>query len=139
MASGRIQRRLSFCDYTIQYKDRKTMANADALSLLQLKTPETEVPRPPELVHVTYSHIRVWTDCDPTLSKVRRWVQEGWQARAKRDPDLQPYCQRRDELSTEGGCLLWGSQVVVPPRGRKRALSILHEALPGIIRMKALA
>ena len=115
------------------------MANADALILLQLKTCETEVPRPPELVHVTYSQIGVWTDRDPTLSKVRKWVQEGWPARAQRDPDLQPYCQRRDEVSTEGGCLLWGSRVVVPPRGRKRALSILHKALPGIVRMKALA
>ena len=87
----------------------------------QLKTLQREVPRPPELVRLveycdstplTSSQIRVWTDHDPTLSKVRKWVQEGWPARAQGDPDLKPYCQRRDELSTEGGCLLWGSRVV---------------------------
>ena len=66
-------------------------------------------------------------------------MQEGCPARAQGDPDLKPYCQRRDELSTEEGCLMWGSRMVVPPRGRKRALSVLHEAHPGIVRMKALA
>ena len=151
MASGRIQRWaliLGGYDYAIQYKEGKNMANADALSRLPLKTPETEVPRPPELVHLveyldstplTSSKIRVWTVHDPILSKVMKWVQEGWPARAQTESDLQPYFQRRDELSTEGGCLLWGSRVVIPPRGRERALKLLHEAHPGIVRMKALA
>ena len=124
------------------------MANADALSRLPLKTPETEVPRPPELVHLveyldstplTSSKIRVCTVHDPILSKVMKWVQEGWPARAQTESDLQPYFQRRDELSTDGGFILWGSRVVIPPRGRERALKLLHEALPGIVRMKALA
>ena len=151
MASGRIQRWaliLGGYDYAIQYKEGKNMANADALSRLPLKTPETEVPRPPELVHpveyldstpLTSSKIRVWTVHDPILSKVMKWVQEGWPARAQTESDLQPYFQRRDELSTEGGFLLWGSRVVIPPRGRERALKLLHEAHPGIVRMKALA
>ena len=66
-------------------------------------------------------------------------MKEGWPAQAQQDPNLQPYCQQRDELSTEVGCLLWGSRVIVPPRGRKRALTILYEAHPGVVRMKALA
>ena len=151
MASGRIQRWaliLGGYDYSIQYKEGKSMANADALSRLPLKTSEVEVPRPLELLHLvkyldstplSSSQIRVWTDHDPTLSRVRKWTQEGWPVRTQRDVDLQPYCHRRDELSTEGGCLLWGSRVVMPPKGRKRALSLLHEAHPGIVRMKALA
>ena len=47
MASGRIQRWaliLGGYDYAIQCKEGKNMANADALSRLPLKTPETEVP-----------------------------------------------------------------------------------------------
>ena len=134
MASGRIQRWaliLGGYDYAIQCKEGKNMANADALSRLPLKTPEKEVPRPPELVHLveyldstplTSSKIGVWTVHDQILSKVMKWVQEGWPARAQTESDLQPYFQRRDELSTEGGCLLWGSRVVIPPRGRERAL-----------------
>ena len=56
MASGRIQRWaliLGGYDYTIQYKEGKNMANADALSRLPaLKTLQKEVPRPPELVRL---------------------------------------------------------------------------------------
>ena len=45
----------------------------------------------------------------------------------------------RQELSIQAGCLLWGSQVVIPSQGRKEVLSILHETHPGVSRMKRLA
>jgi hypothetical protein len=45
---------------------------------------------------------------------------------------------RRYELSVEEGCLLWGNRVVVPQKGRK-VLEMLHEAHPGIVRMKGFA
>ena len=35
--------------------------------------------------------------------------------------------------------MLWGNGVVVPAKGRKRALEMFHEAHPGIARMKSLA
>ena len=43
---------------------------------------------------------------------------------------------RRDELSVEEGCVLWGHRVVVPEKGWSRVLEVLHEAHPGIARMK---
>ena len=55
------------------------------------------------------------------------------------DEQFQPYVRRKDELSTEGGCVLWGSRVVLPLRGRRRALDLLHELHPGIVQMKLLA
>ena len=64
---------------------------------------------------------------------------EGWPDQPDSDQELAPYVQRRLELGVEGGCLLWGCRVVVPPRGRKRALQMLHESHPGMVRMKALA
>ena len=36
-------------------------------------------------------------------------------------------------------CLLWGSRLVIPPTGRKLLLEELHEAHPGISRMKSRA
>ena len=152
MASGRIQRwalTLGGYNYSIQYKEGKAMANADALSRLPLHTSRPEVPRPTELVNLmehldstplTSTQIKAWTDTDPTLSKVRRWVQEGWPSQDVEDrEDLLPFQRRRYELSTEGGCVLWGSRVVVPKKGRRRALDLLHEAHPGIVKMKTLA
>ena len=152
MASGRIQRWaliLGGYDYTIQYKEGKSMANADALSRLPLKSSRAEVPRPPELVRLvehlastplSCTKIRLLTDHDPILSRIRKWVQEGWPTREQSvNPDLQSYSRRKDELSTEGGCVLWGSRVIIPIKGRRRALDMLHEAHPGIVRMKSLA
>ena len=46
---------------------------------------------------------------------------------------------KRYELSAEEGCLLWGVRGVIPPPGRKHMLHELHQAHPGIERMKGLA
>ena len=42
--------------------------------------------------------------------------------------EFQPYIKRKLELSVEGGCVLWGCRVVIPKKGRDRALRMLHEA-----------
>ena len=55
------------------------------------------------------------------------------------DATLQPYFNRKDELSVVDGCVLWGSRVVIPPPGRKLVLSQLHDTHPGITKMKCLA
>ena len=142
MASGRIQRwalLLSAYDYTIRYKQGKTNANADALSRLPLSSDTRKTPIPAEVIHLmehldatplSSSQIRQWTDQDLTFSKVKRWVMEGWPDQPDSDEELALYVQRRLELGVEGGCLLCGCRVVVPPRGRKRALQMLHESHP---------
>ena len=35
--------------------------------------------------------------------------------------------------------MLWGSRVVIPSKGRSRALTMLHETHPGIVPMKSVA
>ena len=81
------------------------MANADALSRLPLRTTHSEVPQPPELVHLveyldstplSCTQIRTWTDHDPILSRVKRWVQEGWPAQDRRNLTICP-SERRVE------------------------------------------
>ena len=42
------------------------------------------------------------------------------------------------ELSVHHGCLVLGSKVVIPARGRELLLSELHEGNPGVVRVKAL-
>ena len=37
------------------------------------------------------------------------------------------------------GCVVWGSQVIIPPPGRKWVVEELHETHPGIVKMKNLA
>ena len=52
---------------------------------------------------------------------------------------LKPYLTRMSELTTEGGCVLWGRRVIIPVNLRKQVLKELHEVHPGMVRMKALA
>ena len=151
MASARIQRwalTLSAYTYTIQYKAGRDHANADGLSRLPLGDAPTEVPKPAETIllmdHLAASpvsarHIRLQTDHDPTLSKVRKFVQHGWPAELPDTSDMHPFHRRRYELSVEDGCLLRGSRVVVPPKLRSKVVDELHEGHPGIAKMKSLA
>ena len=87
---------------------------------------------------ITAIQIKQWTARDNVLSRVLKYVQHGWPELVD-DVDLKPYFARRSELSLHDGCLLWGSRVVIPPRGREEILQVLHESHIGISRMKSLA
>ena len=149
MASARLQRwslLLGAYQYRIQYKAGPEHANADALSRLPLPSCPAQVPLPPETIKlmehldstpVTSSQIRTLTSWDLGLSKVKQFVQHGWPRST--EPELKPFAVCKDELSIQDGCLLWGGRVVVPPRVREEVMLELHEAHPGIARMKGLA
>ncbi len=150
MASACIQRwalTLGAYDYTIVHRPGKEHANADLLSRLPLPESPEEVPLPGETVLLmeclqstpaTAQHIKAWTNKDRVLARVRNLVLRGWPDSVT-DGELQPYHRRRDELSVQDGCVLWGSRVIVPRPGQSVVLEELHQCHPGIVRMKALA
>ena len=151
MASGRVQRwalTLGAYSYTIRFLKGSDNSSADAVSRLPLPVTREEPPKPAEVIHLmevmdasplTSSQIRVWTEQDPILAKVKNFVLTGWPDNKPNEEQLRPYSNQRRELSIEQGCLLWGSRVVVPEKGRKRVVHMLHQAHPGISRMKSLA
>ncbi|XP_035806354.2 uncharacterized protein K02A2.6-like [Amphiprion ocellaris] len=150
MASARVQRwalTLSAYQYRILYKAGSENANADAFSRLPLPDTPSLCSLPPETVFllerlstslVTAKQIKMWTDRDPVLSQVKRWLMQGWPAAVEQE-ELKPYARRQQELSVQDGCVLWGSRVTVPPPGRAQIMEVLHEAHPGVSRMKSLA
>ena len=150
MASARLQRWaliLSAYQYRIVHKPGKENANADVLSRLPLPECPSEVPLPGETVllletleasPVNAKQIAKWTERDPVLSKVKKWLTDGWPER-EREEDLRPYRQRKDELSLQDGCILWGQRVIVPEPGHKLVVEELHAGHQGISRMKSLA
>ena len=85
----------------------------------------------------TFAHIKSWTSRDPLLSKVRKMLLQGWQYTT--DEAVKPFQRRKDELSMQDGCILWGSRVIIPPPGRQKVIDELHAAHPGISSMKSLA
>ena len=88
-----------------------------------------------EALPVTGEEITSATLTDPTLHKVLQYTRKGWPSNTPQH--LQPYHSRRDELSVEGDCLLWGTRVVVPQQLRATVLDELHQGHPGVVRMKA--
>ena len=137
---------LAAYEYKIAYKAGTTNANADTLSRLPLSKMPESVPVPGETIllleHLDHTpinsqHIREWTRCDPVLSKVHQFTLP--LLHHCQEVQLHPYLSRKAELTIEGGCVLWGNRVIVPPQGQAQVIAKLHEAHPGISRMKALA
>ena len=77
------------------------------------------------------------TQTDQILSQILLYIRNGWPDVI--DTDFRPYFHRRNELTTEAGCLLWGMRVVIPELCRKDVLKELHASHPGMVKMKSLA
>ena len=77
-------------------------------------------------------------DCrDTVLSRVAKQVLSGWSSTAEKT--FISYQRRRDELSWEDGCVMWGNCVVLPEISRQKVLLELHVGHPGMSRMEGIA
>ena len=112
------------------------MSNADALGRLPSPVTTSLAELPGDLLHLLHhlettsisaAGIKRWTAKDPVLSRVLVYVMHGWAAQ-DRSEDLEPYRVREKELSTLGGCLFWGTRVIVPQKGRRLVLEELHKS-----------
>ena len=115
-ASNRIQRwalTLSSYQYTIACRTTQQHANADAMSRLPLSEVPQKTVVPPEFVlmvekldeaPITAAQIAAWTQRDPLLSDVLRYIQDGWPTSAS--DELKPYWMKRAELTSHAGCVM---------------------------------
>lgn len=149
MAAARLQRwaiKLSAYTYDIKFRSTSEHSNVDGLSRLPLNHVGTEgYSLEPALFNicqleslpVTATQLATATRKDSTLSKVLRYTLKGWPSEVP--PDVSPFFSRRDELTVENGCILWGSRVLIPEKLRERMLKELHRDHPGICKMKGIA
>ena len=151
LAAARLQRwavLLSGYDFDIIFKNSADNANADFFSRFPLQSLADDEDLDPDVHYVfatvtdelpvTAAEIAQATKTDSLLVKAYEYTSSGWPGTCP-SPELRPFWNRRDELSLENGCLLWGRCVIVPFRFQKRLLEELHECHPGMCRMKALA
>eukprot|EP00731_Ephydatia_muelleri_P013854 Em0007g1164a len=149
-AASRLQRQalfLSAYTYTMRYRSTTQHANADALSRLPSKqqdqAPEDSddstayLVQQLELLPVTALSLKAGTLKDPELTRVMTFAQSGWPRSISED--LKPFFVRRDELTIEQGCLMWGARAVIPQKYRSKVLDELHGGHLGVVKMKALA
>ena len=116
------------------------------MSRVPLKVTDTAAQGEPQIFNlqdhdqplpVQATEVAAATRKDPQLSRVLLCFRNGWPQQVSEE--LQPYARKRDELSIEGGCILWGTRVVLPRKLRARVLQELHRGHPGIVKMKQLA
>ena len=130
-------------DYDITYRRSEEHSNADFLS----RAPTNVATENLELdvnyfthtndLPITAKEIGSATMKDPVLSRVKAFVMHGWPGKV--DANLEPYHRRRDELSVDQNCVLWGLRVIIPERHQSALLQQLHEYHFGIVRTKAIA
>eukprot|EP00731_Ephydatia_muelleri_P025658 Em0017g741a len=90
-----------------------------------------------QMLPVTSGKLKAYTARDTILSQVLTYTRQGWPTKI---PDaMKPFWTRRDEITIEGDCLLWGLRVLVPQKLQVQVLEELHQGHPGASRMKALA
>ena len=65
------------------------------------------------------------------------YIRVGWPKEVAEQ--LKPFFNRKEELTVEGDCVLWGIRVVIPNKLQKEVLQELHLNHPGISRMKSIA
>ncbi|KAK7909595.1 hypothetical protein WMY93_014279 [Mugilogobius chulae] len=135
---------LSAHQYEIRYRKSDQHQNADGLSRLPLPTKHSEHTQA-EIFYfkevtatpVSSAHVRRHTRTDPVLSEVMDIVTRGRGGEVTLK--LKPYMVRRNELSVQSGCLLWGYRVIIPPPLREKLLADLHIGHCGVVRMKEIA
>ena len=150
-SSSRIQRWALFLQaysFDLYHRSGALLGTADALSRLPLKCSTDATPVPAEWKSlvcfldnspVTSIDIRNQSRIDPIISKVIKFTENGWPSHTLAEPDLAPYSRKREELSLQYGCLLWGARIIIPPKLRNSIIEELHSGHAGSTRMKELA
>ncbi|XP_055522812.1 uncharacterized protein K02A2.6-like [Wyeomyia smithii] len=145
-------------DFSIEYISTDKFGNADVLSRVinqHIKPDEDFVVACASLkedlrsvivsstknLPLSFSMVEEATKCDPTLSKLYRFVSDGWPKKRMdvKDWEMQRYFDRQEALSIVQGCVMFGDRLIIPAQYRKRCIIQLHEGHPGAQRMKAIA
>ena len=136
---------LSAYSYDILFRPTGSHGNADDLSHLPLPESTLQTIADDATVFnltqiqslpVFSSEVEAATQSDLLLSRVLRYVRQGWPLQV---PEFShPYWLKRNELMVEEDTVKWGVQVVVPSKLRTQVLEELHQGVPGVAWMKAL-
>ena len=99
-----------------------------------------------ESLPVTTDTVRRCTRTDRELSQIYEYTLSGWpksvsqHMHGKDLPDQSCiFFNRRNEMSINQGCLVWGTHVVIPKSLREQLLHEVHTGHLGIVRMKHVA
>ena len=149
LAAARLQRwalLLSAYQYKIEFRPTQAHANADALSRLPLAklNPDGYASDPAilnisqmESLPVTAAELWKATAKTQDSEFLFHYTKEGWLMQV--EESLRPFWRRRNDLTLEKECVLWGIRVVVLEVLCERLLKELHHDHSGMLRVKTVA
>ena len=73
---------------------------------------------------------------DKVCQQITEFWQSGWPDKKSLSVTVQPYFPMAAEFSVEGGLLMRGSRIVIPPALRKELLDKIHEGHQGITKCR---
>ena len=128
--------------FSIHEGDDKPLLDSNMIAKMSKKDPG--------IAKAIYSTLEGWNEqssksavCNPDRGGRRQRTvcnpDRGGRQELDENPEFGAYYQRRNELSVESGCLLWGHRVVIPKELRPEVLKLLHATHMGITSMKNLA
>ena len=147
-SASRLQRYAVFLSgftYDIMYRNTKKHTNADALSRSPIKSNDDKEEDAVDIFNVsqienlpvTAKEISKETQRNATLSRVYQYAITGWNKPS--DDTLMPFYTRRNEITIQNGCLMWGIRVIIPTKFQQKVLDTLHASHLGVVKMKGIA
>ena len=146
-SNGVVVRKSSIRKLPIVVRDSAGNANADFYSRFPIPSQADDDLDPDEHyvcatttdeLLITAAEIAECTKKDSFLVKVYECTSSGWPGSSP-SPELKPFWNRRDKISLENRCLLWGRHVIIPFKFQKHLLEELDKCHSGMFCMKALA
>ena len=141
-ASPRLQRlllRLARYEIQLEYISGKDNSIADALSRVDLLSPEPQDAKQMDVIPVhqitnaipatdnRLDRTRIATTADPTLNQLRHYIFHGWPVQKRQLPEpVQHYWNYREELAIEDGLIFKAHRLVIPTSQRAEYLRDLH-------------
>lgn len=92
-----------------------------------------------DFASLDWRYVQRETRNDNMLCKIMRYCLDGWPDTPPVEKELLIFWNKREALSIENNCVLWGHRVVVPKNLRSLVIHELHYSHFGISKMKALA
>lgn len=157
MAANRLQRWAYFLtafDFNIQYVCSSKHGNADCLSRLPINDLGLSLNENNSYNDDDFDYLKfIQASCFPVsaknvssetikdviLKKVLDYTLHGWPNQTNVTDELRYYYLKRNELSVEENCILWGYRIIIPVSLRNSLLCELHTTHLGIVKMKSIA
>ncbi|XP_055701804.1 uncharacterized protein K02A2.6-like [Phlebotomus papatasi] len=146
-------------DFEIKFISTDSFGHADVLSRLisasrppleevviaEIQLEETQdrliVEEASSRLPVNFNMIKRATQSSESLQDVVNYIKGGWPTSLKsiRSKEVAKYFKIRNALSLIHDCVFYRERIVVPEQFRKKIITQLHDAHPGMSRMKSIA